>query len=104
MKIWYIVIGIVVLILVVWAVSYFGKKKKDKTELAQSQNIMLKFPAKRGDSGEHIGVIQRWINQRLNPPLAQLEVDNKWGSLTDTALNYITGESMVTYSQYSEMV
>ena len=102
-RILYIVILIIVLLLAVGTAVYLGKKKKDKIAVDEYLNPMAKFPAKRGDSGVHIEVIQRWINQRLKPPLSQLEVDGEWGPLTDTALAYVTGDNMVTYTEFQKM-
>ncbi len=106
----YIGVLILVLVLGVAAAIYFGFREKDKGTIKDASNIMSKFPAKRADEGEHIKVIQRWINQGLNPPLSQLDVDGDWGSLTDTAYAYVTkdilgqSKSTVTYPDYQAMV
>ncbi len=97
-------IALVVLIILVSIAVYLGKRKKEKFDEDQAENIMLKFPAKRGDKGEHIMVIQAWANTQLNPPMAQLDVDGKWGGLTDTAINFITGKTIVTYPEYLNIV
>lgn len=102
-----IVLYIIVIVLLITLVSvaiYYGRKKSQEKASEDASNIMLKFPAKRGSKGEHIKVIQRWINKRLNPPLAQLDVDGDWGGLTDTALNYVSGKAIVTYPEYKSMV
>ncbi len=104
MKAWNITIAFVVLIIVILAVAYFAQQKKKKREQEKGANIMAKFPAKRGDSGEHIGDIQRWLNTKLNPPMVQLDVDNKWGGITDTAMIFVTKKNTVTYAEYKEMV
>ncbi len=98
MKIWQIIIVIILVVFLFFGVILTQAKKLKKKGI--TANLKQLFPAKYGDTGDHIEDIQRWANANLSPPMAQLDPDGIWGDKTEIAIQFITGKNTVSYNEY----
>jgi len=78
------------------------------TNTEYSPSTGISWPLKRGsgvnpEEKAAVKVVQRWLNQRLKAPMAQLVVDGLFGVKTEAALIQLEGISTISVRKYGQL-
>jgi hypothetical protein len=102
-----IIIGasVIALSIVVYKLISRARAKKyiESVYSTVSTGIQGEFPLRYGSRGENVKKLQEYLNTKITPPTALLEVDGIFGNLTQGALEIVTGSKTMTKEELAKV-
>lgn len=98
-------VGLVASSLLGWKLITRAKARKviEGAYSTVKTTVTGEFPLAFGSRGENVKKLQEYLNSKIQPPLAYLDVDGIFGVLTQGALKSVTGKTSMTKEEFSKI-